>query len=114
MMYNQGLVKQINHYGKLIRRWNVLKNVMHYSKYPIGVAISACDQALAFTGVNIPVAIAKGLVTAVELVGSNIVEDTLMKRKVQKYRQNTLFFKEWIYNMHVFVNDATNDGIIDD
>ena len=62
----------------------------------------------------LPVAIAGGVVTAVELVGSNIVEDTLMKRKVQKYRQKTLFFKEWIDKMHVFVTDATRDGIIDD
>ena len=114
MMFHDSLVKQMKHYQKLKCRWNVVKNVMHYSKYPIGVAMIGGDVALTFTGVGIPVAIAGGVITAVELVGSNIVEDTLMKRKVQKYRQKTLFFKEWIDKMHVFVTDATRDGIIDD
>jgi len=114
MMFHDSLVTQMKHYRKLKCKWNVVKNVMHYSKYPVGVAMIGGDVALAFTGVGLPIAIAGGVVTAVELVGSNIVEDTLMKRKVQKYRQKTLFFKEWIDKMHVFVTDATRDGIIDD
>lgn len=114
MMFHDSLVKQMKHYQKLKSRWNVVKNVMHYSKYPVGVAMIGGDIALAFTGLGIPIAVAGGIVTAVELVGSNIVEDTLMKRKVQKYRQKTLFFKEWIDKMHVFVTDALRDGIIDD
>ena len=114
MMFHDSLVTQMKHYRKLKCRWNVVKNVMHYSKYPVGIAMIGGDVALAITGVGIPVAIAGGVITAIELVGSNIVEDTLMKRKVQKYSQKTLFFKEWIDKMHVFVTDATRDGIIDD
>ena len=42
----------LKHYKKLKNRWNMVKNIFHYGKYPLAVILAAGDIALIFTGIG--------------------------------------------------------------
>ena len=48
--------KELKHYIKLKKKWNIFKNILHYSKYPFAVILTGLDIGLIFTGIGIPVA----------------------------------------------------------
>jgi hypothetical protein len=107
------LEKELKHYKKLKRRWKIFRNILHYSKYPISVLLIGGDIALIFTGIGIPIAIAGACVTGIELLGTNIIEDTLVTKKVNKYEYKITHLKEWIDKMYIFRCEALHDGKID-
>jgi hypothetical protein len=79
------LEKELKHYTKLKRRWNRVKNVLHYCKYPLCVLMLGGDAALFLTGLGAPIAIASSGLTLIEVVGSHLLEDSLVRSKVNKY-----------------------------
>jgi hypothetical protein len=107
------LEKELKHYKKLKRRWKIFRNILHYLKYPISILLFGGDIALIFTGIAIPVAIAGACVTGIELLGSSIIEDTLVTKKVGKYDHKIIHLKEWIDKMYIFKTEALKDSKID-
>ncbi len=95
------LEKELKHYKKLKRRWKIFRNILHYLKYPISVILIGGDIALIFTGIGVPIAIVGACVTGIELVGSSIIEDTLVNSKVNKYDHKITHLKEWIDRMYI-------------
>ena len=70
--------KELKHYLKLKKKWNIFKNILHYSKYPFAVILTGLDIGLIFTGIGIPVAIAGAGITIAEVIGTNVLEDSLV------------------------------------
>ena len=108
-----GLEKELKHYQKLMRRWNCIKNILHYLKYPVCALMLGGDALLLVTGVGAPVAIASSGLTLVELVGSHLIEDSVVRAKVNKYGAKVAHLKEWIDRMYVFKSEALRDQVLD-
>ena len=105
--------KELKHYKKLKKKWNVFKNILHYAKYPTAIVLLGGDIALAFTGIGIPVAIIGAGITIGELISVNVLEDTLVKNKIKNYDNHCKHLQSWIDKMYLFKADALRDGIID-
>ena len=71
------------------------------------------DALLLVTGVGAPVAIASSGLTLVELVGSHLIEDSVVRAKVNKYGAKVAHLKEWIDRMYVFKSEALRDQVLD-
>ena len=107
------LQKELKHYHKLKHKWNIFKNILHYSKYPLAIILGALDVGLIFTGIGIPLAIIGASVTIGEVIGTNILEDTIVNIKVAKYHNKTIHIIEWIDKMYLFKQDILKDNNID-
>ena len=105
--------KELKHYQKLKRRWNSIKNILHYLKYPVCALMLGGDAALFLTGLGAPIAIASSGLTLLEVIGSHMLEDSLVRSKVNKYAAKAAHRKEWIDKMYVFKNEALRDYILD-
>lgn len=68
---------------------------------------------LRITGVEALIAIASLGLTLVELVESNLVEDSKMREKVYKYAAKFAHIKELIDKMYVFIEKELHDKILD-
>jgi hypothetical protein len=110
----QQLENEYKHYKKLKHKWNVFKNILHYSKYPVAGFMVVGDVVLLVipTGVTQILGIAGIACTISEVSLGSIVEDTVVKHKVHKYRHKCEHLKEWIDKMYVFKSEAEHDGII--
>ena len=105
--------KEFKHYNKLKHKWNIFKNILHYSKYPLAVILGGLDVALIFTGIGIPLALIGAGVTIGEVVGTNVFEDTVVNLKIDKYNKECKHIKEWIDKMYIFKVEALKDNVID-
>jgi hypothetical protein len=107
------LEKELKHYTKLKRRWNRVKNVLHYCKFPLCVLMLGGVGALFLTGLGAPIAIASSGLTLIEVIGSHLLEDSLVRSKVNKHAAKAAHRKEWIDKMYVFKNEALRDQTLD-
>ena len=105
--------KELKHYNKLKHKWNIFKNVLHYSKYPLALILGGLDVALIFTGIGIPLAIIGAGVTIGEVVGTNVFEDAIVNVKIDKYNKKCKHIKEWIDKMYIFKIEELKDNVID-
>ena len=105
--------KDFKRYNKLKHRWNTFKNILHYSKYPLAVILGGLDIALIFTIIGIPLAVVGATITIGEVIGTNILEDTYINIKVNKYNKKCKHIKEWIDKMYIFKAEVLKDNIID-
>ena len=105
--------KDFKRYNKLKHRWNTFKNILHYSKYPLAVILGGLDIALIFTIIGIPLEVVGATITIGEVIGTNILEDTYINIKVNKYNKKCKHIKEWIDKMYIFKDDVLKDNIID-
>ena len=87
------LEDKLKHYKKIKRKWIILKNILHYSKYPISGIFIVGDLILILFPPTLIFAIGSISLTVGEIVCSNILEDSLLKIKVNKYKKNVLIFK---------------------
>ena len=85
--------KEFKHYKKLKHKWNIFRNILHYSKYPLAVILDGLDIGLIFTGIGIPLAIVGAGITVGEVVGTNILEDTFVNVKIDKYHKKCKHIK---------------------
>ena len=105
--------KEFKHYNKLKHKWNIFKNILHYSKYPLALILGGLDVALIFTGIGIPLAIIGAGITVGEVVGTNVFEDAIVNMKIDKYNKKCKYIKEWIDKMYIFKVEALKDNVID-
>jgi hypothetical protein len=108
----QTLQKELTHYAKLKRRWNLLNNILHFGRIPVTCGLGLADVALFITGIGAPLAVAGAAVTFGELVGS-IAFETFVGIKVKKYNSRIKFIQSWLDKMYLFKCDALMDGRID-
>lgn len=71
------------------------------------------DAFFLISGVEAPVAIESFGLILVELVWSHLLEDSVVRPKVNKYASKVSHIKEWIDWMFVFKNEALHDQIFD-
>ena len=105
--------KSFKHYKKLKHKWVILSRFLHFSKYPIAVILTLLNSGLIFTGVGIIPGIVGIGVTVGEVINSNVLEDTLVAIKINKYHNKMILIKEFIDKMYVYKTDALKDGITD-
>jgi hypothetical protein len=110
--------KELQHYHKLKNKWNLFKNILHYSKYPFAVILGGLDVGLIFTGVGIPIAVALAVsgagLTLAEVISTNVLEDSLVNIKLNKYETKCKHLKQWVDRMYLFKTDVLKDGVIDE
>ena len=96
------------------KKWNIFKNILWYSKYPIAILFAGADVGLAFiTIVGIPLAIISTAVTLGEVIGANILEDSFVNIKVNTYNKKCKHITKWLDRMYFFKQDALRDAFID-
>ena len=78
-------------------KWNIFKNILHYNKYPLAVILGVLDVGLKFTGIGLSLAIVGAGLTISEVIGTNILEETFVNIKVDKYHKKSKHLKEWRY-----------------
>jgi glutathione S-transferase len=109
------LKRELKHYHKLKKRWNILKNILHYSTYFIAAALGVGDILLFFIPIIGPYLAGGGATLTVgEVLSINIFEDTLVHKKVEYYHKKCKHLTKWIERMYIFKTDALRDGLIDD
>ena len=108
------LEDKLKHYNKLKKKWNRLKNILRYSKYPIAILFAVADVELTFIPiVGIPLAIISTTVTLDEVIIANILVDSFVNVKVNNYNKKCKHISTWIYRMYLFKQDTLSDGVID-
>ena len=108
------LEDKLKHYKKIKRKWIILKNILHYSKYPISGILIVGDLILILFPPTLIFAIGSISLTVSEIVCTNILEDSLLKIKVNKYKKKCIDIQSLIDKLYVFKNKALKDGIISD
>ena len=93
---------EFKNYNKLKHKWNIFKNILHYSKYPLTLILGGLDVALIFTRIGIPLAIIGAGITVGEVVETNVFEDTIVNVKIDKYNKMCKHIKKWIDKMYIF------------
>jgi hypothetical protein len=76
------------------------------------------DVGLIFTRVGIPIAVALAVsgagLTLAEFIGTNVLEDSLVNIKLNKYENKCKHLKQWVDGMFLFKTDVLKDGVIDE
>ncbi len=113
------LLKEENHMEfdlkrirKCKKKWNILSNILHYSKYGIEVVTISSGAILLFFPLSMPVGIILIGISVVEVVGLNVLEDSLVKSEVNKYKTKSNKLHDLIEKIHFFKRDAMKDGIL--
>ena len=96
------LDNKLKHYSKLKRKWNRFKNILRYSKYPIAILFAGADIRLSFIPiVGIPLAIISTTVTLGEVIGANVLEDSVVNVKVNTYDTKCKHITKWLDRMYL-------------
>ena len=107
--------KECKHYKKLKKRWNLVKNVLHYGKYGVSGVLIGLDIGVFFVPVVGPFLSAGGITLTIgETVSMNLFEDMVANSKVNKYTKKIEFLDKHINSMHIFKVDALKDGMVDE
>ena len=64
------------------------------------------------TGIGIPLAIIGAVITVKEVIGTNILEDTFVNVKIDKYKKSK-HIKKWINKMYIIKSEALKNNVID-
>ena len=99
---------------KCKRKWNILKNILHFSKYGVEAITISGGIILLLFPLSMPIGIVLIGISVIEVVGLNILEDSLVKIKVNKYKTKSNKLHDFIEKIHFFKRDALVDGILND
>ena len=107
------LEDKLKHYSKLKKKQNKFKNILRYSKYPIAKLFAGGAIGLSFIPiVGIPLAIISSAATLGEVIGGNVLEDSVVNVKVNTYDKNSKHITKLLDRMYLFKQDTLR-GVID-
>ena len=96
------------------KKFNIYKNILRYSKYPLTILFAGADVGLAFIPiVGLPIAKISTIVTFGEVIGANILEDSLVNVIINNYNKQCKHISTWKYRIYLFKQDTLRDGVID-
>ena len=100
----------MKHYSKLKKKWNRFTNILQYSKYFIAVLFAGFDIGLSFIPiVGIPLEIISTAVTLGEVIGANVLKDSIVNVKVNTYDKKCKHITKWLDSMYLFKQDILRD-----
>ena len=106
--------KDLKHYIKLAKRFNNINNIIKYTSFTVLITSEAGAVILSLlttAGLVTPIII--GVSGCLEMIITNLINDGLIKKKRDHYRDVTKKIQSFLDKFHMFSVKASQDGEID-